>query len=69
MKIVWESGYIAPGFLDLGISWRRVVSFTPLLLYPQGKSHTHWIGGWVDLRAGLEDMEKLKFLTLPGFEL
>jgi hypothetical protein len=19
---------------------------------------THWIGGWVDLRAGLDDMEK-----------
>jgi hypothetical protein len=25
---------------------------------------THWIGGWVDLRAGLDD-----FLTLPGLEL
>jgi hypothetical protein len=26
---------------------------------------THWIGGWVDLRAGLDDLEKKKFLTLP----
>jgi hypothetical protein len=27
---------------------------------------THWIGGgWVDLRAGLDDVEKRKFLTLP----
>jgi hypothetical protein len=25
---------------------------------------THWIGGWVDPRAGLDDMEKIKFLTL-----
>jgi hypothetical protein len=25
---------------------------------------THWIGGWVDLRAGLDDLEKTKFLTL-----
>jgi hypothetical protein len=25
--------------------------------------------GWVDPRAGLEDMEKQKFLTLPGLEL
>jgi hypothetical protein len=30
---------------------------------------THWIGGWVDLRAGLDDVEKRKFLTLPGLEL
>jgi hypothetical protein len=30
---------------------------------------THWIGGWVDPRAGLEDLEKIKFLTLPGLQL
>jgi hypothetical protein len=30
---------------------------------------THWIGGWVYPRAGLDDMEKRKFLTLPGLEL
>jgi hypothetical protein len=30
---------------------------------------THWIGGWVDPRAGLEDVEERKFLTLPGLEL
>jgi hypothetical protein len=29
----------------------------------------HWIGGWVDLRAGLDDLEKLKFLPPPGLEL
>jgi hypothetical protein len=29
----------------------------------------HWIGGWVDPRAGLEDVGKKKFLTLPGLEL
>jgi hypothetical protein len=28
-----------------------------------------WIGGWVDPRAGLEDVEKKKFLTLLGLEL
>jgi hypothetical protein len=32
-------------------------------------SGTHWIGGWVDRRAGVDDMEKCKFLTLPGLEL
>jgi hypothetical protein len=30
---------------------------------------THWIGGWVGLRAGLDDLEKRTFLTLPGLEL
>jgi hypothetical protein len=29
----------------------------------------HWIGGWVDPRAGLDYMEKRTFLTLPGLEL
>jgi hypothetical protein len=27
---------------------------------------THWIGGWVDPRAGLDDVEKRKFLNLSG---
>jgi hypothetical protein len=30
---------------------------------------THWIGGWVGPRPGLNDVEKRKFLTLPGLEL
>jgi hypothetical protein len=30
---------------------------------------THWIGDWVDSRAGLDDLEKRKFLTLLGLEL
>jgi hypothetical protein len=30
---------------------------------------THWIGGWADSRACLDDLEKRKFLTLPGLEL
>jgi hypothetical protein len=36
-----------------------VVNFTHWPLYPEGRVHgTHWIGGWVDLRAGLDDLEK-----------
>jgi hypothetical protein len=47
-----------------------VLSFTPRPLYSQGKkAGTHWIGGWVNPRAGLDDVEKRKFLTLPGLEL
>jgi hypothetical protein len=30
---------------------------------------THWIGDWADPRAVLDDVEKRKFLTLPGLEL
>jgi hypothetical protein len=30
---------------------------------------THWIGVWVDPRAGLDNTEKKKFLNLTGLEL
>jgi hypothetical protein len=30
---------------------------------------THWIGGWMDPWAGLDDMEKRTFLTLSVLEL
>jgi hypothetical protein len=29
----------------------------------------HWIGGWVDPRADLDNVENRKFLTLPELEL
>jgi hypothetical protein len=47
-----------------------VISFTPRQLYPRVRaSGTHWIRGWVGPRAGLDDMEKTKFLTPLGNEL
>jgi hypothetical protein len=27
---------------------------------------THWIGGWMGPSVGQDDVEKRKFLTLPG---
>jgi hypothetical protein len=30
--------------------------------------HTHWIGGWVGPRGGLDDVEKRKLLPLLGLE-
>jgi hypothetical protein len=43
---------------------------TPAALPPGKKATgTHWVGGWVDPRAGLDDVEKRKILTLPGLEL
>jgi hypothetical protein len=38
MKMYKRIGGIAPRILDLGTRWRRVVSFTPWPLCPQGKS-------------------------------
>jgi hypothetical protein len=43
----------------------RLCRFTPREIAPD----THWIGDWVDSRTGLDDVEKRKFLTLPGLEL
>jgi hypothetical protein len=41
-----------------------------LPLYPRERAPgTHFIGGWVDPRAGLDDVEKWKFFTLSGLEL
>jgi hypothetical protein len=54
-KDVLESVIIAPRILNLGTRWWWVVSFTPRPLYSLGKSpYTHWTGGWVGLRAGLD---------------
>jgi hypothetical protein len=56
---VWGSGGIDPHFLDLGTSWRWVVSFTPLPHYSQGTaSSTHWVGGWLGPRVGLNTAQK-----------
>jgi hypothetical protein len=54
------SGCTDPHFLDLGNSWRWVVSFSNCCFNPAEISPgTHWIGGWVDPRAGLDDVEKI----------
>jgi hypothetical protein len=45
-------------FPDLGARRRCVVSITPLPLYPWERLGTHWTGGWVDPRAGLDLCEK-----------
>jgi hypothetical protein len=43
----------------------RPYCFTP----EESGSGTYWIGGWVDHRVSLDDVEKRKFLTRPGLEL
>jgi hypothetical protein len=47
-----------------------MVSFTPPPLYPEEIGPgTHWIGGFVGPRDGLDDVKKRKFSTLSGLEL
>jgi hypothetical protein len=42
----------------------------PAVLPPGGRtSGTNWKQGWMVSRAGLEEVEKRKFLTLPALEL
>jgi hypothetical protein len=58
---VLGSGGIALCMLDLGTRWRCEVSFTPWLLYLRERAPgTHWIGGWVDPRAGLDTVVRRK---------
>jgi hypothetical protein len=52
-----------PHFLDLGTSWRGVVSFTPGERAPG----TQWIRGWVNPEQIWTTWRT--FLTLPGLEL
>jgi hypothetical protein len=69
-KTRWSNNAIDPHFLDLGTSWRWVVSFTAWPLYSGERAPgTHLIGGWMDPRAGLDDVENRKFLILSGLEL
>jgi hypothetical protein len=64
------SGCIDPHFLDLGTSWRWAVNSRPGRFTPRERAPgVHWIGGWLDPRAGVDDVEKRKFLILPGLEL
>jgi hypothetical protein len=46
-------------------STSRTGRFTP----EEGALGTHWLGGWMGPSAGLDGMEKRKFLTLSGLEL
>jgi hypothetical protein len=45
-------------------------SIFSLPLYPQRKiPSTHCVGSWVGPRAGVEDVEERKFLTVLGLKL
>jgi hypothetical protein len=62
---VWTHILLTSAIVGGEWSASRPCRFTPGERAPG----THWIKDWVDLRAGLNDLEKRKFLTLPGLEL
>jgi hypothetical protein len=57
-------------FLTSALVWGEWSASRPghFILWERGPG-THWIGGWEVPKAGLEDVEKRKFLTLPGLKL
>jgi hypothetical protein len=58
-----------PHFPDLGTSWKQVVASCPCQFTPEERAPgTHSTGGWMGPSAGLDYVEKRKFLTLPGLE-
>jgi hypothetical protein len=62
---VWIHIFLTSALVGGEWSTSRSGRFTPGERVPG----THWRGGWVDLRAGLDNLETRKFLTLPGLEL
>jgi hypothetical protein len=59
------SGCINPHFLDLGISWRWVVSFTPRPIYPRGKSPRYPLNKRL---CGPQSRSGKNIFPLPGIE-
>jgi hypothetical protein len=62
---VWIHVFLISALVGGEWSASRPGRFTPEERAPG----TQWIGGWVGPRAGLDDMEKRKFLTLSRLEL
>jgi hypothetical protein len=57
-------------FLTSALVERKWLSSRPGRFIPgENAAGTHWIGGCVGPKTGLDDVKKRKFLTLPGLEL
>jgi hypothetical protein len=62
---VWIHIFLTSALVAGELSASRPSRFTP----GERDSGKHWIGGWVGPKAGLDDTEEYKFLTLPRLEL
>jgi hypothetical protein len=68
MKACCGSGGIAPCILDPDIDGCEWSASLPDLLIPKEKTFgTHWRGGWMDPRAGLEAVVKRKIPSIKTF--
>jgi hypothetical protein len=57
-------------FLTSAVVGGEWLGSRPGLFTPEEKAPVvHWIGGLMDPRAGLDDVDRRKFLTLPVLEL
>jgi hypothetical protein len=54
--------FLTPALVEYDWSASRPGRFTPDERAPD----THWIGGWVEPRTGLDDMERRKNFALIG---
>jgi hypothetical protein len=69
MKTYGGSGVIALPFLTSTLDGGEWSASHPGRFTPRKRAPgTHWIGGWVGPRAGLDDVEKRKVLPLLGIE-
>jgi hypothetical protein len=70
MKAYGEWMYRSTFFLTSALAGDEWSASRPDRFTPEERTPgTHWIGCWVDPRAGLDGVEKRKFSTLPGLEL
>jgi hypothetical protein len=62
---VWTHVFLTSALDGGECSASRPGIFTPVERAPS----THWIGGWVSPRTGLDDVEMRIILPFPGLEL
>jgi hypothetical protein len=61
-------------YIEIFLTWALVggelsASRSGRFIFGERASGTHWIGGWVGPRAGLDYVEKRILFTPPGLEL